>query len=144
MPKTAIPGLQHACLVAAVCYDTKGCISYIEGRDSVRDTNLNVEGAKPPRYAKATIQFQATLEPYLQEFMIGPLPVSNGTTLQPLDYPFNKGVGMQRMYNADVQAYGEFLANISSSVEGILMEMFNGVSMIPRLLELELAQWLTP
>lgn len=90
---------------------------------------LNGEGAKPLRYAKATIQFQATLEPYLQEFMIGPLPVSNETTLEPLNYPFNKGVGMQRIYNADADAYLVFLANISASVEDILMEMFNGVSM---------------
>ncbi|KAJ9639223.1 hypothetical protein H2204_003834 [Knufia peltigerae] len=87
---------------------------------------LNGEGPKPDRYSKATIQFQATLEPYLKEFMVGPLPVSNETTLQPLDYPFNKGVGMQRIYNADPEQYGIFLANISASVEDILMEMFNG------------------
>lgn len=62
--------------------------------------------------------------------MVGPLPVSNETTLQPLDYPFNKGVGMQRIYNADPEQYGIFLANISASVEDILMEMFNGVSII--------------
>lgn len=68
--------------------------------------------------------------------MIGPLPVSNETTLQPLNYPFNKGVGMQRIYNADADAYMTFLANISASVEDILMEMFNGVSMTSSLAEL--------
>ena len=89
---------------------------------------LNGEGPKPLRYSAATIQFQATLEPYLQEYIIGPLPVSNQTTVQPLNYPFNKGVGRQRIYNADAGAYGDFLANISASVEDILMQMFNGVS----------------
>lgn len=89
---------------------------------------LNGEGPKPVRYSKATIQFQATLEPYLQEFMIGPLPLSDKTTLQPLDYPFNKGVGRQRIYNADAGPYMEFLASISASVEDILITMLNGVS----------------
>ncbi|KAE8553836.1 hypothetical protein EYB25_002374 [Talaromyces marneffei] len=87
---------------------------------------LNGEGSKPLRYATATLQFQATLEPYLQEYIIGPLPISKKTTVQPLNYPFNKGVGRQRIYNADAGAYGDFLANVSKSVEDILMEMFNG------------------
>lgn len=90
---------------------------------------LNGKGARPARYAKATIQFQATLEPYLKEYMIGPLPVSNQTTLQPLNYPYNKGVGYQRIYNADPDLYNEFLVNISASVEDILMTMMNGVSL---------------
>lgn len=90
---------------------------------------LNGEGDLPPRYSSATIQFQATEEPYLQEYIIGPLPVSNETTLEPLNYPFNKGVGRQRIYNADAEAYQQYLADVSASVEDILIEMFNGVSM---------------
>jgi primary-amine oxidase len=89
---------------------------------------LNGEGEIPLRYSSATIQFQATEEPYLQEYIIGPLPVSNQTTLAPLNYPFNKGIGKQRIFNADAQAYQQFLANISASVEDILIEMFNAVS----------------
>lgn len=68
--------------------------------------------------------------------MIGPLPVSNETTLQPLNYPFNKGVGIQKIYNADPGAYSQFLVNISASVEDILMVLFNGVSIIALPVEL--------
>ncbi|KAK6371693.1 hypothetical protein LTS17_008516 [Exophiala oligosperma] len=87
---------------------------------------LNGEGPKPARYARATLQFQATMEPYIREYMVGPLPVSNETTIQTLDYPYNKGAGYQRIYNADNDAYNQFLVNISASVEDILMKMFNG------------------
>lgn len=89
---------------------------------------LNGVAAAPDRYAKATIQFQATEEPYIQEWMVGPLPISNKTTPQPLNYLYNKGVGIQRVYDADSNALEEFLNEIGASVADITLELWNGVS----------------
>ncbi|KAL2216423.1 copper amine oxidase [Thermoascus aurantiacus ATCC 26904] len=90
---------------------------------------LNGVAAAPDRYAKATIQFQATEEPYIQEWMVGPLPISNKTTLQPLNYLYNKGVGIQRVYDADSDALEEFLNEIGASVADITLELWNGTIM---------------
>ncbi len=83
----------------------------------------------PVRYAQALIRFGATLEPYLQEFQVGPLPVNNGsTTLAPLDYIYNKGKGYQRIYNVDTDELAVFTYGIGSNVADITQLLVNGVS----------------
>ena len=39
---------------------------------------LDNGAAAPDRYARAELKFGATEEPYLQEYVVGPLPVPNG------------------------------------------------------------------
>ena len=83
----------------------------------------------PNRYARATVQFGATVEPYIQEWMVGPLPITNGTTLcTPLNYIYNKGRGYQRVYNADAEALAIFNGNVGSEVIDITLRLLNGVS----------------
>lgn len=89
---------------------------------------LNGEGPAPDRYARVAIQFQATKEPYIQDFMVGPLPISSQTTLQPLNYIYNKGVGKQRIYHADLVEEIGFYAKIGASVADITLDLWNGVS----------------
>jgi primary-amine oxidase len=89
---------------------------------------LNGEGPAPPRYAKSTIQFQATTEPYIQEYQIGPLPISNETTVEELNWPFNKGIGRTRVYNAGSTDSLYFLGNVSQSIVDITIDLWNGVS----------------
>ncbi|OCL04443.1 amine oxidase catalytic domain-containing protein [Glonium stellatum] len=81
----------------------------------------------PGRYARATVQFGATDEPYIQEWMVGPLPVTNGTTsCTPLNYIYNKGRGYQRVYNADAEALAAFNGKIGSEVLDITLQLLNG------------------
>ncbi|KAL8685663.1 MAG: hypothetical protein Q9218_007622 [Villophora microphyllina] len=91
---------------------------------------LDSTSQAPVRQARAILRFGATLEPYLQEYVVGPLPVAAGkTTVAPLDYIFNKGRGYQRLYNVDIDAltafaYGYAAANISD----ISQQLLNGTA----------------
>ena len=90
---------------------------------------LDNNGTAPSRYARATIQNGATIQPYIQEYMVGPLPVDNTTTqYQELNYIYNKGVGRQNVYNADADAIAEFNLEVGSSIEDITKALLNGVS----------------
>lgn len=73
-------------------------------------------GAKPARYAKAIINFQATTEPYLQEYSIGPLPVSNSTKVSKL----NKSI---RNYDADGDAVYEMIQEYAKEMEDIIKDI---------------------
>lgn len=91
--------------------------------------------AAPDRYARAVVQFGATLEPYIQEYQVGPLPVANGsTTLAPLDSIYNKGKGYIRIYDHDQEALAAFTYQIATSIADITKLLLNGVSQFPHLL----------
>ena len=97
---------------------------------------LASRSAAPARYARAVVQFGATLEPYIQEFQVGPLPVANGSTiLAPLDFVYNKGKGYQRVCDADAEALAAFTSEIGAGVADITKPLLNGVS---RFLQLSL------
>ncbi|KAL8775892.1 MAG: hypothetical protein Q9194_003537 [Teloschistes cf. exilis] len=75
---------------------------------------LDSDTQAPVRNARALIRFGATLEPYLQEYLVGPLPVAAGkTTVAPLDYIFNKAF-----------AYGYASTNLSD----ISQQLLNGTA----------------
>lgn len=89
------------------------------------------EGPEPERWAKATLQFGATLEPYIEEWMVGPLPLVNGSiTVQPLNYIYNKGRGYSRIYDVDEDAIYGWIGEIGAQVANITMELCGGVSFI--------------
>lgn len=89
---------------------------------------LDSGAAAPPRYAQATLQFGATTKPYIREYMVGPLPVTKGkTTVAPLDYIYNKGQGVQRVYNADPVAQQEFGLQVGASIQNVTKKLLNGV-----------------
>ncbi|KAF8244608.1 putative membrane copper amine oxidase [Wilcoxina mikolae CBS 423.85] len=45
----------------------------------------------PPRYAHAIVHVGTVLPPYIQDLRIGPLPISPSTTVEELNYPYNRG-----------------------------------------------------
>ncbi|KAF8541996.1 putative membrane copper amine oxidase [Trichophaea hybrida] len=45
----------------------------------------------PPRYAHAIVHVGTVLPPYIQDLRIGPLPISPSTTIEELNYPYNRG-----------------------------------------------------
>lgn len=73
-------------------------------------------GQKPGRYAKAIINFQATTEPYLQEYTIGPLPISNSTTVSPLGRSI-------RNYDADGDKVYEMIEEYAGEMEDIVQDI---------------------
>lgn len=95
---------------------------------------LDAGAQTPTRYAKTTLQFGATLEPYIQEYMVGPLPVTNGTATNgttsyaELNYIYNKGSGRQRVYNADALALATFNVEVGAGIADITQVLLNGVS----------------
>ena len=93
---------------------------------------LDSSAAAPVRYARAVIQFGATMEPYIQEYQVGPLPVINGsTTLTSLDSIYNKGKGYIRVYDQDSVALIKFSYQISTGIADITQSLLNGVSRFP-------------
>ncbi|KAI2080782.1 hypothetical protein LOZ04_004158 [Ophidiomyces ophidiicola] len=90
---------------------------------------LNDNGPAPDRYARAGIQFRATEEPYVQDFMVGPLPVSSRTTVQPLNYIYNKGIGKQRIFHTDLEEEIKFYKRVGASVADITRDLWNGTFM---------------
>ena len=77
------------------------------------------------------VRFGASLEPSIQEYQVGPLPVVNGTTrLALLDNIYTNGRGYTRLYDVDSTAIAAFAVGIGASVADITLRLFNGVSLI--------------
>ena len=89
-------------------------------------------GAQAPvRYARALLLYGATDEPYLREFQVGPLPISNGSTqVFPLDYPYNKGQGYQRIYDLDLLEIANYNYEVGANVTDLTSKLLNGVGTI--------------
>ncbi|RPA87874.1 copper amine oxidase [Ascobolus immersus RN42] len=80
----------------------------------------------PERYAHVIVDMRATEEPYMQDLLVGPLPVDNATTtVQPLDWAFNKGSAKARNYNADEDARYAFMLEVTKSITDITEELWN-------------------
>lgn len=83
---------------------------------------------EPKRYARATVQYQAPSEAYNQEYIVGPLPATNATSVRPLTYPFNnKGRGKGRLLSiyAAGSGLGEFLERLANDTEDITRALWN-------------------
>ena len=90
---------------------------------------LDANKAAPIRYARAVIVFGATLEPHLEEYQVGPLPVTKGsTTVVELNYPYNKGRGYQRLYDLDAAVISAFTYEVTANITDIVQLLLNGVS----------------
>jgi primary-amine oxidase len=86
----------------------------------------------PPRYARATVAFGATnlTDSFWQEYMVGPLPTTNLSKLQPLTYPFhNQQPGKTKVHPVYSRVDGSaFLTKVSEEIEDVTMELWNSVS----------------
>lgn len=86
----------------------------------------------PRRYARATVQHGATnsSEVYWQEYMVGPLPATNATAVQPLTFPFqNTHPGITTMHKLYSLNEGtNFLVKFGTDHDDIAQRLFNTVS----------------
>ncbi|KAF4773427.1 copper amine oxidase [Colletotrichum scovillei] len=94
---------------------------------------LGGTASPPPKYARVVI-FSGGLEvPDSQEYMVGPLPVGNGTKVEKLDYIFNGGSGGKIPYNSRyfdgprLVASEPLLVSIMSNISDITSELIGGV-----------------
>jgi primary-amine oxidase len=58
-------------------------------------------GDIPKRWAKASISFGATEEPYVQEFVVGPLPITGGSMFFPDTFGTHGEDAKIRIYDMD-------------------------------------------
>jgi primary-amine oxidase len=67
---------------------------------------------------------------YWQEYVVGPLPATNLTAVEPLSYPFDNAqpgrIAVHPVYIPNDST--NFLTKFSADVEDISMALFNGVS----------------
>ena len=88
----------------------------------------------PARYARATVQSGATnsSDMFWQEYMVGPLPATNATTVQPLTFPFQNAQGgkttIHPLYSANEAT--NFLVWFGTEHEDISQRLFNTASNI--------------
>ncbi|KAF1813785.1 primary-amine oxidase [Eremomyces bilateralis CBS 781.70] len=89
-------------------------------------------GPPPPKYARVILFQGGKADPDSQEYMVGPLPVSTTTTIQPLDYLYNGGQGGRVPFNARVfdgprsAATEPLIAETMSSIADITAALFQG------------------
>ncbi|OTA70509.1 amine oxidase catalytic domain-containing protein [Hypoxylon sp. EC38] len=94
---------------------------------------LDADGAKPGSWARAIIFEGGKPEPVSQEYIIGPLPVSDETTIQKLDYLYNGGSGGSIPFNGRyfdqkrVDASEPLLVSITSNITDITSALLGGV-----------------
>ncbi|KZV72277.1 copper amine oxidase [Peniophora sp. CONT] len=92
-----------------------GVLAYLDG-----------EGSAPDRYGRAVIYFGATEQPWVQEFQVGPLPISHNSSYFSLDWASTKGAAVQRNFDADEDLSYDFMVNVSISVQDIIQDLLNG------------------
>ncbi|KAE8257918.1 hypothetical protein A4X13_0g2025 [Tilletia indica] len=84
---------------------------------------LDGDGPIPLRWAKASISFGATETPYLQDFAVGPLPLTKNATHWSLDYLTTSGTNRMKNSKADASTVLEFLQNATISIGDITQDL---------------------
>lgn len=86
---------------------------------------IDTNSSAPTRYAHAVLDVRSVEDAYVQDYIIGPLPVRNGTTtIAPLNFPYNKGIGKQRNYNSDEDLRIEWLNEFAATIVDITMDLW--------------------
>lgn len=83
------------------------------------------KGPAPARYAHAVIHVGTVKVPYVQDIRVGPLPVAVGTTrIEPLNYPYNKGVGRTRNSLVKIFENADWLNQVGANLSDITMDLW--------------------
>ncbi|RGP60861.1 hypothetical protein FSPOR_10362 [Fusarium sporotrichioides] len=87
---------------------------------------LSDKSKVPTRYALATVMFGAPENAYLQEFKVGPLPITSGSAVMPYTYTnTKKGDGKISVINPDAEDYGNFNLKIMKEAEDVTKRLWN-------------------
>ncbi|EWZ48852.1 hypothetical protein BFJ70_g7807 [Fusarium oxysporum] len=80
----------------------------------------------PERYALAAIMFGAVESAYVQEFKVGPLPITNASYVMPYTYTNTRaGDGKISIVNPDAEDYGNFNLEIMKGAEDVTKRLWN-------------------
>ncbi|KAL4959101.1 copper amine oxidase [Aspergillus stella-maris] len=92
---------------------------------------LDGSASAPSRYAHVRLNNRATVDPYYEDLLVGPLPISNTTTWESLEFPYTrKTQGRVRNVEPDGEAvYSEWLFKISASIADITLDLWNGTAL---------------
>ncbi|EJT99165.1 copper amine oxidase [Dacryopinax primogenitus] len=87
-------------------------------------------GAEPARHAHIEVDHRASVHnPAYLDYIVGPLPISNKTTVEPLAWPYTKGPGSSHNYAADDDARNDFMNNFGAELADITRALWNGTAM---------------
>ncbi|KAF7313195.1 Amine oxidase [Mycena kentingensis (nom. inval.)] len=89
---------------------------------------LDNDGPIPPRYALARIAFGATEHPYVQEFIVGPLPINNQSTYESLDWSTTSGSSKILNFAADDDLLAKWNFDVTKTVADIVLDLLNGTA----------------
>lgn len=78
---------------------------------------------EPPRMAQVTIMFSACDEPFLEDYLVGPLPVSENTTAVPYSYRTTKGTSRITNYDADADKTQDFIVATAQTCDDIITDL---------------------
>nr|XP_031863935.1 uncharacterized protein CI109_000579 [Kwoniella shandongensis]KAA5531007.1 hypothetical protein CI109_000579 [Kwoniella shandongensis] len=84
---------------------------------------LDGNGTKPERWVLASLLFGATEEPYAQDWVVGPLPISEKTTYYPYTFGTHTEDAKIRIYDMD-SAY-DLYVNTSMEIKDIISDILN-------------------
>ncbi|KAJ7906597.1 copper amine oxidase, partial [Mycena leptocephala] len=89
---------------------------------------LDHGGPVPARFAVARIAFGATKKPYVQDFIVGPLPISKASTYESLDWATTSGSAKIRNYNADEDLLTQWNLDVTATVADMVLDLLNGTA----------------
>lgn len=93
----------------------------------------NSSSGGPERFVLATVMFGAPEDAYLQNFKVGPLPITNASIVMPYTYADTRaGDGKIPVINPDAGDYGDFNLERMKEAEDVTKRLWNLVSLMLR------------
>lgn len=71
----------------------------------------------------ATIMFNSVEEPFVEDYLVGPLPVSANTTYAPYSFRTTKGTSKVRNYDADSDATYEYMVATAKTCDDMVEDL---------------------
>ncbi|KAL2843196.1 copper amine oxidase [Aspergillus pseudodeflectus] len=92
---------------------------------------LDGSGPEPTRYAHVRLNNRATVDAHYADILVGPLPITNNATWEPLEFPYTrKSQGRVRNVEPDSETmYSEWLFKITASIADITLDLWNGTAL---------------
>ncbi|KAK0556719.1 hypothetical protein OC844_005771 [Tilletia horrida] len=117
-------------------------VDIVPPNKTVAVSYLDGSAPRPLRWARATIMFGASDAPYIQDFAVGPLPITDNATHWSLDYLTTSG--KNRIINSlpDANLLFEWLHNITISIADVTQALLGDFPFVagpqdPQLTELK-------
>jgi primary-amine oxidase len=110
--------------------NTAGALDSLNPNKSDALLYLEGKGPAPPKYAQFVAYYGSVEKPYFEKLSIGPLPLSNKTTVQSMGYLSTEGDDGKRLAPSPTQAdkVGRTLDAIQSRMKDIIEDLIGPVS----------------